>query len=177
MSFTTAALLVTWVAIVVLALGLAGLLRQVSVLTARTDSAAPGGGTRTTRDLVGLAVPADGAAASLRSPDGSIVLFSSPTCAACAGVLDDLARLGLDERLVVVSSGACTGVGERAPRCRCVEHGRELMERLAVPATPYLVALDADGTIRDTLMPTHSADLEGWAPVRASVPVPEEESR
>lgn len=166
MSFTTAALLVSWVAIVILAFGMAGLMRQVIVLTTRVGQVGSGrSGARTPRDLIGFTLPNDGPTAALRHPGGAIVLFSSPTCASCAATLDDLGRLATNRALVVVSAGSCAGVSTRAPAVRCIENGRSLLDQLAVPATPYLVAIDADGTVRDTLMPSGSHDLEAWPPL------------
>ena len=69
MSFTTSALVLAFVAIALLALGLAGLLRQVTLLTRQLEggpaTGSPGTGTgtaRTTRELVGFRLPEDLAA-------------------------------------------------------------------------------------------------------------------
>ncbi|CAM3897754.1 hypothetical protein [Janibacter anophelis] len=164
MSFTTAALLVSWLAIALLAFGMAGLMRQIAVLTVRLEHGQSSGSRRTTRDLIGFSLPDTGPGGPLRGPRGSLVLFSSPACASCGEALEDLAGIHTDRDLVVVSSGGCAGVESRLPAARCVEDGGDLMDRLAVPATPYLVAIDADGTIRDVLLPSGPDDIAAWAP-------------
>lgn len=183
MSFTSAALVVSWLAIALLALGFAGLTRQVSVLSRRTgtDAATGSGGAgvhgsgrsagstavsgravRTTSDLVGLAVPAHGELGRLRQPGRPLVLFVSPGCPSCHAVIGDIAALGLEPRVTVVSSGTCSGV-EAAPLLACVADARGVLDRLAVPATPYLMALDGEGVITATLVPTDPSDLQAFA--------------
>lgn len=183
MSFTSAALVVSWLAIALLALGIAGLTRQVSVLSRRTGtgaaadtggagahgSATSAGSTavsgrvvRTTSDLVGLAVPNHGDLGPLRQPGRPLVLFVSPGCASCHAVIGDVAALGLDPRVTVVSSGTCSGA-EAAPSLTCIADARGVLDRLAVPATPYLMALDGEGVITATLVPTDPSDLRAFA--------------
>jgi hypothetical protein len=163
MTFTTAALVTSWVAILVLALGLAGLMRQVTVLSRRHGTAGSGSG-RTPHDLLGFRLPDDGSIAELRPASGGIVLFSSPTCPSCASVLADLGSLGLGDRLVVASTGPCPPGVEDLPGARCVDDARAAMDRLSVPATPYLVAVDAVGTITDVLLPEAPQDVRSWPP-------------
>lgn len=171
MSFTSAALVVSWLAIALLALGFAGLTRQVSVLSRRTgtDGAAGAGSSsvsgravRTTSDLVGLAVPAHGDLGRLRQPGRPLVLFVSPGCPSCHAVIGDVAALGLEPRVTVVSSGTCSGA-EAAPSLACIADARGVLDRLAVPATPYLMALDGEGVITATLVPTDPSDFRAFA--------------
>ena len=102
MTFTASALLLAWVAIVLLALGLAGLLRQVSLLTRQLEhgggegaGAATGQGrrsARTTRELVGFRAPDDVIDRVLH--DGvhrTVVAFVSPGCSSCSLTLRGLA--------------------------------------------------------------------------------------
>lgn len=207
MTFTSSALVLAWVAIVLLALGLAGLLRQVSLLTRQlengaSDSAgqsaaghqghtghtgsAPGQGrrsARTTRELVGFRAPESVLERVLH--DGvhrTVVAFVSPGCSSCELTLRALAA---DEAvaagsvgLTLVSTGSC-GPGlkdaEGAARLSCVPQGRELMDLLAVPATPYLVALDARGAIVAALLPDEDTDLTAWVrSTRGSLTITEE---
>ena len=163
MTFTTAALVTSWVAILVLALGLAGLMRQVTVLSRRDGTSGPGSA-RTPRDLLGFRLPEDGPVAELRPASGGIILFSSPTCPSCASVLADLGSLGLAHRLVIASTGPCPPGIEDLPGARCVGDARAAMDRLSVPATPYLVAVDATGTITDVLLPSAPQDVRSWTP-------------
>lgn len=172
MTFTASALVLAWVAIVLLALGLAGLLRQVNLLTRQaetgTHGAGPaagrgGAGARTTRDLVGFRLPEEDVA-RLRP---GVVLFVAPGCSSCGQTLDLLAADPLVARgavpLTVVSTGSCPPQdGPDAAPWACLPEGRELMNRLMVPATPYLLALDVSGTVRDTLLPDPDTDLAAW---------------
>lgn len=205
MTFTSSALVLAWVAIVLLALGLAGLLRQVSLLTRQLETGAapdagqtagdgrtghpgstPGQGrrsARTTRELVGFRAP-ESVVEQVRH-DGvhrTVVAFVSPGCSSCELTLRALAA---DESvaagsvgLTLVSTGSC-GPGlkdaEGAARLGCVPQGRELMDLLAVPATPYLVALDARGTIVAALLPDEDTDLTAWVrSTRGSLTITEE---
>lgn len=160
MSFTSAALLVSWFAIALLALGFAGLTRQVVTLSRRGTAA--GHAVRTTSDLVGLALPTHGDLAPLRRPGRPLVLFVSPGCPSCHALVGDIAALGLGHRFTVVSSGTCSGT-ESAPSIVCLGEARDVFDRLAVPATPYLMSLDAEGTIAATRVPTEASDLRTFA--------------
>lgn len=176
MTFTASALVLAFVAIALLALGLAGLLRQVSLLTQQLEGgAAPGSapgatGARTTRELVGFRVP-DDLAADLLDPAArhTLLAFVSPGCSSCALTLRALAadpsvRDG-STALALVSAGSCEpGLldAQGADRLTCVPQGRAVMDRLTVPATPYLALVDARGTLRAALLPEEDTDLSGW---------------
>jgi hypothetical protein len=174
MSFLTSAVVLAWVALVLLALGFAGLLRQVTLLSRRSlgdgGPRTPAAGTaRSTRDLVGFRLPATGGLASLPHPRAhrTVAAFVSPGCPSCTQTLQGLAAApdvaAGSVAVVAVSTGSCEpaeaaleGTG------RCIAQGRALLEQLHVPATPYLVAVDATGTIVATLLPQEDTDLAGW---------------
>lgn len=161
MSFTTAALVVAWLAILVLAFGFAGLMTQVSELRRALGEAGSGGGQRHGAGAIGLALPASGELATLRPEGGGIIAFVSPGCPSCAGVLQDLAATHPRGELVVVSTGDCGDlpVGLDAT---CHPRAGHLLTALRVPATPYLVAVDAAGTITDSILPLDHDDLAHW---------------
>ena len=171
MSFMESAVLLAWVALVLLALGLAGLLRQVTVLTrGQAGGAAPAGGSpRSTRDLVGFRLPAHGELPALVEPGAhrTVVVFVSPGCSSCAVTLSRLADVA-DVRegsvaLVAVSTGSCEPAqDDLAGAGRCIAQGRPLLEQLHVPATPYLLALDASSTIVAATLPDQDLDLTAW---------------
>ena len=179
MTFTASALVLAFVAIALLALGLAGLLRQVTLLTRQLEGGGPGprGGTtgaRTTRELVGFRLPDDLAAELVdRAARQTLLAFVSPGCSSCSLTLGALAadpqvRDG-STALTLVSVGSCEpglADAEGAARLRCLDRGRAVMDRLAVPATPYLALLDGTGTLRAALLPEEDTDLGGW--LRAS---------
>ncbi|QFG67417.1 hypothetical protein [Ornithinimicrobium pratense] len=199
MTFTASALVLAWVAILLLALGLAGLLRQVSLLTRQLETGAPGttgapsaravagAGARTTRELIGFTAPMD-VVDRVRhdGADLTVVAFVAPGCSSCTMTLGALAAdpLLADGRagLTIVSTGSCgpaTADADGVRRLCCVSQGRDLLDRLAVPATPYLLVLDPDGVVRAATLPDEDTDLGAWLR-RAGTPAPltvEETSR
>lgn len=185
MSFVTSALLLAWIAIVLLAFGLAGLLRQVSLLTrgrlggeaerrgGAPTGAGPGLAPRTTRDLVGFRLPATGELADLpvAGAHRTVVVFVSPGCPSCTQTLQGLAVLpevtAGSVAVVAVSTGSCeparAALGDvPGGSARCISRGRSLLEALHVPATPYLMALDEEGTIVVAALPSEDTDLGSW---------------
>lgn len=154
MDFATAAIVVAWLAIALLALGFAGLLHQVNQLRRATTPRAASGDS----SLIGLLLPTSGELAALRPAGGGVVAFVSPACDSCARVLDALAHLMAPAATVVVSAGNC----EPAAGGRCLENRRDLFDRFGIPATPYLMRVDGDGTITATLLPTDEHDLHAW---------------
>ena len=185
MSFMESAVLLAWVALVLLALGLAGLLRQVTLLTrGQAGGTANASGTpRSTRDLVGFRLPERGDLAGLAESGAhrTVAVFVSPGCSSCAVTLAGLAEVP-DVRagsvgLVAVSTGSCDPALENlAGVGRCIGQGRALMEQLHVPATPYLVAVDHGGTIVAASLPQQDTDLTAWVrQARGSITLTEEQ--
>lgn len=183
MTFTASALVLAWVAILLLALGLAGLLRQVSLLTRQLASGGSTGtagapthvgpgarGPRTTRELIGFIAPAD-VVDRVRhdAQDLTVVAFVAPGCSSCTITLNALGAdpllTGGQAGLTIVSTGSCgpaTADARGVQQLFCIAQGRDLMDRLAVPATPYLLALDAAGTVRAAILPDEDTDLGAW---------------
>ena len=84
-----------------------------------------------------------------------------------------------DLALALVSAGSCEPAladAEGAARLTCLPHGRSVMDRLAVPATPYLALVDDDGTLRAALLPDEDTDLGAWLR-QARTPLPMREER
>ena len=156
MSFTTAALLVSWLAILVLALGLAGLMRQIAEVGAQQ---ALGGARPRTGSLVGLSLPTTGPLSTLRPAGGGVLLVVAPGCSSCQQSVEALLSAGLGPHTVAVSAAGCEYRGLQA----CIPDAREAIERLGVPATPYLVAVDADGVIRRTEVPDGVEDVAAFS--------------
>lgn len=186
MSFMQSALLLAWVAIALLALGFAGLLRQVTLLSrgqAGGGATASTGAPRSTRDLVGFRLPAHGDLAGLVEPGAhrTVVAFVSPGCSSCAITLSGLTEV-TDVRdgsvaLVAVSTGSCEpALKHLAGTGRCLAQGRPLVEALHVPATPYLMAVDGAGTIVAAALPDQDTDLTAWVRgTRGSITLTEEQ--
>lgn len=189
MTFMESAVLLAWVALVLLALGLAGLLRQVTVLTRgqagqSTGASTSAGAPRSTRDLVGFRLPAHGDLPSLVEPGAhrTVVAFVSPGCSSCAVTLSGLTAVpdvqGGSVALVAVSTGSCDPALENlAGTGRCIAQGRSLLEQLHVPATPYLMAVDGAGTIIAAALPHQDTDLTAWVrQTRGSISITEEQA-
>jgi hypothetical protein len=165
---TTAALVLSWICIVLLALGTAGLLRRVDALE-RAQSGAPGTPEVPAGPRAGLRLPME----RFVPVDGDrdvLLLVVSPACGSCRSALADLADLaaaqptGLD--VVVVTAEPSLGALAPPPGFAVLTDAGELVETLGVPATPYLVRLDADGTIRRADVATGSTNLATWTAPR-----------
>jgi hypothetical protein len=139
MSFTTTALLLTWVALVLLALVVAGLVRQVHQLTQ---------GPRT-RDL-GLRAGTPAPALDLvRAVPGeaTLLLFLSEDCPACKDVFQE--AIGLDGAPATRAIFSEEAIGADPPANMAIlPHQAELFTAYQVPATPYGVIIGADGRVR-----------------------------
>lgn len=162
MSFTTAALIVSWLAIALLALGLAGIMRQVGEL--RRAQQLAGGGSRGV-SLVGLALPATGPLAQIRPQGGGVVVVVAPGCSSCHQTIGTLVDSGLAPHTVAVSASTCEAPGLQ----RCLSGAEDAIDLLGVPATPYLLAVDADGVIRGTDVPGGVEDVLAFA--REAIPL------
>lgn len=177
MSFSSAALALAWFVLALLVLVVAGVVRQVAALSASSARGAAGGvggvDSLDARRLVGFAIPATGPLAPLRPPGAGVILFSSPTCAACHEVLVDLVTFIPDGELVVASLGDCAGVGGRD--LRCLPEAGSLFDQLGVPGAPFLMAVDAHGTITATLMPEGPTHVRDW--LRPTIPLHAKEKR
>ena len=166
MSFSSAALALAWCVLALLVLVVAGVVRQVAALSASSARGGVGGvDSLDARRLVGFAIPATGPLAPLRPPGAGVILFSSPTCAACHEVLVDLVTFIPDGELVVASLGDCAGVGGRD--LRCLPEAGSLFDQLGVPGAPFLMA--AHGTITATLMPESPTHVRDW--LRPTIPL------
>ena len=166
MTTTTAALVLAWVAIVLLTLATAGLLRRVEQLSSR--GAVP-------------AEPAHEPARGLQLPMPDhlpefagghtevLLLFASPSCATCQAAVDAIVAAGPAGRVGVVVREADAGPLEVPGTWVTRTSALRLFQVLRVPATPYLVRLDPDGTIVDATIMSGGLDLEPWVARPSSV--------
>lgn len=138
MSFQTSALIVTWAALLLLALVVSGLVRQVHQLSSggarRTDRLGPRPGSPAA-GLAGLGVQAP-----------AVLLFLSEDCHTCAGVLEEAGRIGFAGQVVGLYGGAVPAV---AGASGVAVHGEqaELFERYDAVVTPFAVVVGHDGRI------------------------------
>jgi hypothetical protein len=143
MDFVTSALILAWLAILVLALAMAGLLNQVrSLSSGRAGRAAVG--------------PPVGAEAPPLWPDGrsfeeahTIALFLDPECESCVRSLrlaDELAAVNnRNMRFVAVYRAGVGGHG--ASHVELLDHAGEAFARYGVPLTPFGVVIGKDRRI------------------------------
>jgi len=132
-SFMATALVLAWVAIILLTLSVAGLMRQVHLLL--TERAAEGAPAPAYPGVP--TVPADLIAAG----GERIVLFASTTCVACTEVMPVLldACRGDDRSCLVVTSS--TRHPEWPDGLTYRENAADLFERFGIVATPHALRI------------------------------------
>jgi hypothetical protein len=133
MSFQTSALLVTWVALLLLALVVAGLVRQVHALSRGVPPTAALGPT-----------PGSPAPAFERLGPG-LLIFLDVDCGVCAEVLE--AAGTFDHPIHAIFSGSAPD--DLAPGITVLAGERDgLFTSYRIPATPFAVLVDAGGRVR-----------------------------
>jgi hypothetical protein len=161
MTTTTAAIVLAWIAIILLTLATAGLLRRVEQLSSR----------RTLQDepdepIRGLQLPVSKYLNDLEDGRADILLvFASPSCATCQAAIDAVAVAITESaryRVGVAIREADVGPLHLPDGFVRLTSAAELFQILRVPATPYLVRLDPDGLIIDGTMMVGSLSLEHW---------------
>jgi hypothetical protein len=139
MSFTTTALLLTWVALVLLALVVAGLVRQVHHLT-------QGPRTRDVGPSAGTAAPGlDRLAAEPGQP--TLLLFLEQDCPACQDVFAEALTLTGGPPTRAVFAGDAPAA-DPPPALRILANQDALFQAYRIPATPFGVVVGADGRVR-----------------------------
>jgi hypothetical protein len=141
MSFQTSALILTWVAILLLALVASGLIRQVHALSA--------GGTQRPGSLglqPGSPAPGFDRLAPDR-PEPVVLLFLGAECRTCAEVLDEAGHASRDG--VTLRALYAGPVPAAPPDLPVPVQGEqaELFERYDVVATPLAVVIDRAGRV------------------------------
>lgn len=143
MTFQGTALLLAWVAIVLLAFAMSGLLRQIYALSAQRGTSGtavigPSPGS-SVRDLLGLLGG---------EPRATALFFVDTHCEACSELLPELDRLATvqsDVRVAAVFREGAAGYGDAA--FSVLEAQEPLFRRLSVSATPFGLLATADGTV------------------------------
>jgi hypothetical protein len=162
MTPSTAALVLAWVCVVLLALATAGLLRRVQALEQNAGPA--GGAAAPPGPRPGLQVPIERHLGPGLGGDREVLLLVvSPTCASCAAALSALEAADPRRADVVVAS-AESSLGPLALPAgfTALPGAGALVDVLGVPATPYLVRLAGDGTILAADVVTTSTNLTTW---------------
>lgn len=143
MDFVTSALLVSWVAIALLALVVSGLVRQVHQLSR-------GGAVRTSGRLgvtPGSRAPHSGEL--LAEGRETLLLFLSAECRTCADVLTEAERLAEPEeadapRVQALYADAAPTTATTVP---VIDHRPDLFTAYDAIATPFAVVVDATGRV------------------------------
>lgn len=145
-TFLTSAVILAWIAILVLAFGMAGLLRQIHGLAAgEVQSVLP-----TTGPASGKRVhPSSG----LPDIGRGLLLFVGEECQVCSRVLPPVLsrhRDGWSDRTVLVTGGQAEALNKKiSAGYQVIEGKRALFEYYAVPATPFAVA-SRDGVVTES---------------------------
>jgi hypothetical protein len=156
MSFTMSALLITWLAIALLAFAMSGLVRQVHALASAQQDVPFRIG-----PPIGAVVPdLNGTLRASHPTKPTVLLFSEATCSTCTELLPELARLATEHReaiqFAVVYRGERTAVAD--PGVAAFEHQSEVFDRLGISAVPYAIVTSPTGIVQD-------AQLTGSVPL------------
>jgi thiol-disulfide isomerase/thioredoxin len=139
MSFTSTALIVSWGAILVLAMGLAGVVRQVQLLTSGR-----GYMPRSTGPSIGQVLdPVD---APWTRP--TLLLFLSTDCFACDRLLPEFETLAADSAGELEFVAVFAGEGRFIGEVTVLTHRGHLFDQLDVTATPFAIAVDETGRVQ-----------------------------
>ncbi|QXJ20681.1 hypothetical protein AGRA3207_001436 [Actinomadura graeca] len=140
MSFQSSALLLSWAAILLLALVVAGLVRQVHALSEAARGRVPrgrGGG-------AALGPPPGSRAPAFDRIGPGLLLFVDRDCGACGDVLAAAGEVG--GPLHAIFSGPAAGAP--FPGTVLDGEGDGLFADYRVPATPFAVLVGEDGRVR-----------------------------
>jgi len=157
MSPWLATAVLTWVALLILYLGLAATLHRVTRLSAELAAIRADGGARASG--VRLTLPA-----LATDPGRTVVLAADSACAACQGAVAELSELAPSSVLLTyeapqVWSGTSLTVRQDPESWRLLAH----------LSPPVLMTVDATGQVVDLALPTRPGDvaeaLTSWAMV------------
>lgn len=136
MDFQSTALLLAWVAIVILSFAVAGLLRQLQLLASADVEAQPA---RRMGPEIGQSMSEENVPGG---PGRRLVLFVDDSCVSCRGLITDLSATAVPIQppvSLVFPGGRIDGSPEALPT---YEHQTTLFDRLHVPVTPFAVVID-----------------------------------
>lgn len=157
-SFQTTALLVTWIAIALLGLAMAGLVRQVHALTSGSQTRARG---------LGLSTGTVAPEFDRLSPDPArptALLFLDDGCGSCTAVLDEVRTMVARDpappvTFGVVFPGPVTQPPELGDNVLVHPNEHRLFAKYGVPATPFAVLVNRDGRVQQSAPLGSAAEL------------------
>jgi hypothetical protein len=145
MGVETSLLLLAWIAILLLAFGLSGLLRQVRALSTQVRGPEARLGPE-----VGTFAPRS-EALGLVPGNPALLIFVQDVCPTCDAVLERLTAIQGDDAgdlsIMAVFRGSTNGFG--STRVKTVANQDELFDQFHIPVTPFGVLLDRDGRIAE----------------------------
>jgi len=142
-SFVSSSLVLAWIAIVILALAMSGLLRQIRALTKQVRE------TRTrSSPLVGKVAPAVGDVPL--DDEVAILVFASSNCDVCMDRLAELDSIVSADhsrrvRMLSLFSGSVNGLNFDA--IEVMGEQQKAFEQFMVPITPYGVVINRRGVV------------------------------
>jgi hypothetical protein len=144
MSFTASALILTWVALLLLALVVAGLVRQVHALQREVPGSAA---RRAPQGRVGAVVPPIPGIDTARV---RLLVLLDADCSACAGLLTGIEatlapRVVREQVALLYADG--TDPAAAALGAPVIADAGDVFSAVGATALPYGVALDADGRV------------------------------
>ncbi len=150
MTLVESAVILAWIAIVLLSMGFAVLVRQTALLSRAVSSQVGGTVRHGPNPMIGLRLPPDTALQPwLESESDVLALYVSPACGSCRRYLADcqeveeLTRSG--QPVVVVSTGEYQADTSAWPsNWSCVENAAAEHERINAPAVPYFAVVRSD---------------------------------
>jgi hypothetical protein len=153
MNFTVAAIALAWIAIMLLALVVSGLVRHVYALTAavagRQEAREEQMHERPSALEIGAAAPSIDGADGVAAGKSALLLFVDAACGTCERVLVSFAALAMqhseDAAFVVLFSGRPSTF--ESPQVQVLAHMARTFERYSIPMTPYAVGVTSDGRI------------------------------
>lgn len=149
MSFEVGALLLAWVAILILALALSGLVRQVRAMSLqpRVVRIEPNGAAGKRLSVSPSALADYRGVADDRRP--GILLFVTSNCKPCQARLRDLESIAAEVSGTVSITALFrqTANGYRSSHVTILENQEEVFGRVPVPLTPFGVVLASDGLV------------------------------
>lgn len=154
MSFVASAFIVTWIALILLAFALSGVIRQVRHLSQH--------------DLPTRRAALDGPRRQLRMPGVDVpllLLLVDGSCQVCKERFDDLRRQSDRHRaervaFAVASRDGPAPGGDRAANLMIYDHADEIFEAVAPRVLPYGLVLDASGEVVDSTAVGSARQLE-----------------
>jgi hypothetical protein len=150
MTFSTSILLVTWGTILLLALAMAGLVRQVRFLTSALRERGSAALSPPGAESVNIGDPAP-ALRDLATETGAetVLLFASGDCGGCTERLAELEQMAGEDGPALVAVYAGSGNGFRSPVVRKIENRYDLFTELGISMTPFGMRVGKDGTVAD----------------------------